>query len=43
MEDVNDTTLSGVSVLVAGAGLAGLAAAHDLIALGATVAVIDVR
>jgi monoamine oxidase len=40
---VNDTTLSGVSVLVAGAGLAGLAAAHDLIALGATVTVIDVR
>jgi monoamine oxidase len=40
---VNDTTLSGVSVLVAGAGLAGLAAARDLIALGATVTVIDVR
>ena len=40
---VNDTTLSGVSVLVAGAGLAGLAAARDLIARGATVTVIDVR
>src|SRR6185369_6983091 len=40
---VNDTTLSGVSVLVAGAGLAGLAAARDLITLGATVTVIDVR
>jgi monoamine oxidase len=40
---VNDTTLSGVSVLVAGAGFAGLAAARDLIALGATVTVIDVR
>ena len=43
VEDVNDTTLSGVSVLVAGAGLAGLAAARDLIARGATVTVIDVR
>jgi monoamine oxidase len=40
---VNDTTLSGVSVLVAGAGLAGLSAARDLIARGATVTVIDVR
>jgi monoamine oxidase len=40
---VNDTTLSGVSVLVAGAGFAGLAAARDLIARGATVTVIDVR
>ena len=40
---VNDTTLNGVSVLVAGAGLAGLAAARDLIARGATVTVIDVR
>ncbi len=37
------TNLNGVSVLVAGAGLAGLAAARDLIALGATVTVIDVR
>jgi monoamine oxidase len=40
---VGDTTLSGVSVLVAGAGLAGLAAARDLISRGATVTVIDVR
>jgi monoamine oxidase len=40
---VSDTTLSGVSVLVAGAGLAGLAAARDLIDRGATVTVIDVR
>src|SRR6267154_4437959 len=40
---VNDTTLSGVSVLVAGAGLAGLAAARDLVALGATVTVVDNR
>ena len=40
---MNDTSLSGVSVLVAGAGLAGLAAARDLIARGATVTVIDVR
>jgi monoamine oxidase len=40
---VSDTTLSGVSVLVAGAGLAGLAAARDLLARGATVTVIDVR
>jgi len=35
--------LSGTSVLVAGAGLAGLAAAHDLINLGAQVTVVDVR
>jgi monoamine oxidase len=40
---VNDSTLSGVSVLVAGAGLAGLAAARDLLARGAAVTVIDVR
>jgi monoamine oxidase len=40
---VNDTSLSGVSVLVAGAGLAGLAAARDLIARGATVTVVDIR
>ena len=40
---MNDTSLSGVSVLVAGAGLAGLSAARDLIARGATVTVIDVR
>jgi monoamine oxidase len=37
------TTLNGVSVLVAGAGLAGLAAARDLTALGATVTVVDAR
>src|SRR5262245_13697122 len=36
-------TLNGVSVLVAGAGLAGLAAAHDLAARGATVTVVDAR
>jgi monoamine oxidase len=35
--------LNGVSVLVAGAGLAGLAAAHDLVALGARVTVVDAR
>ena len=37
------TTLNGVSVLVAGAGLAGLAAARDLVALGAHVTVVDAR
>jgi monoamine oxidase len=36
-------TLRGVSVLVAGAGLAGLTAAHDLSAAGADVTVIDAR
>ena len=35
--------LSGVTVLVAGAGLAGLAAARDLIALGARVSIVDAR
>jgi monoamine oxidase len=35
--------LAGVTVLVAGAGLAGLAAARDLSALGAAVTVIDAR
>ncbi|MBI3492764.1 MAG: FAD-dependent oxidoreductase [Acidobacteria bacterium] len=35
--------LSGVSVLVSGAGLAGLAAAHDLTAMGADVIVVDAR
>ena len=35
--------LQGVSVLVAGAGLAGLTAARDLVAMGATVTVIDPR
>ena len=36
-------SLNGVSVLVAGAGLAGLAAARDLIAMGAEVTIIDAR
>jgi monoamine oxidase len=40
---VGGTALNGVSVLVAGAGLAGLAAAYDLIAMGAGVTVVDVR
>jgi monoamine oxidase len=35
--------LAGATVLVAGAGLAGLAAARDLLALGADVIVIDAR
>jgi monoamine oxidase len=36
-------SLSGVSVVVAGAGLAGLAAARDLTAMGAAVTVFDAR
>ncbi len=36
-------TLSGVSVLVAGAGLAGLAAARDLAVCGAAVTVVEGR
>jgi monoamine oxidase len=36
-------SLSGVTVLVAGAGLAGLAAAHDLVSFGAAVTVVDAR
>jgi monoamine oxidase len=36
-------TLTGVSVVVAGAGLAGLAAARDLVAAGASVTVVDAR
>ena len=36
-------SLEGVSVLVAGAGLAGLAAAHELTAAGATLTVVDAR
>jgi monoamine oxidase len=36
-------SLTGVHVLVAGAGLAGLAAARDLTAMGAQVTVIDAR
>src|ERR1700730_4511031 len=35
--------LSGVSVLVAGAGFAGLAAARDLLAMGAGVTVVEAR
>ena len=35
--------LSGTTVLVAGAGLAGLAAAHDLSTLGADVTIVDAR
>ena len=38
-----DAPLAGTSVLIAGAGLAGLSAAHDLRALGADVTVIDAR
>jgi monoamine oxidase len=38
-----DRPLTGVSVLVAGAGLAGLAAARDLVAMGARVTVIEAR
>ena len=37
------TTLAGASVLVAGAGLAGLSAARDLTSLGAEVTVVDAR
>jgi monoamine oxidase len=36
-------SLNGVSVLVAGAGLAGLAAARDLVASGAAVTLVDAR
>jgi monoamine oxidase len=35
--------LQGVSVIVAGAGFAGLAAAYDLLALGAAVTVVEAR
>jgi len=37
------SSLSNVSVLIAGAGLAGLTAARDLVKLGAAVTVIDAR
>jgi monoamine oxidase len=37
------SSLAGTSVLVAGAGLAGLAAAHDLLQLGASITVVDAR
>jgi len=40
---VGERDLAGASVLVAGAGLAGLAAAHDLVAAGATVTVVEAR
>jgi monoamine oxidase len=39
----DDGSLRGVSVLVAGAGLAGLAAARDLLTRGADVTVVDAR
>src|SRR5581483_3059640 len=39
----NDGSLRGVSVLVAGAGLAGLAAARDLLTRGADVTVVEAR
>src|SRR5437762_13750806 len=39
----DDGSLRGVSVLVAGAGLAGLAAARDLLTLGAEVTVVEAR
>src|ERR1041385_3438975 len=35
--------LAGTSVIVAGAGLAGLTAAHELMSLGADVTVVDAR
>ena len=41
--DAHGGQLDGVSVLVAGAGLAGLTAAHDLVAMGARVTVVDAR
>jgi monoamine oxidase len=37
------SSLSGASILVAGAGLAGLSAAHDLVNFGANVTVLDAR
>ena len=38
-----DTPLNGVSVLVAGGGLAGLSAAYDLMNVGAQVTVVEAR
>jgi monoamine oxidase len=43
MDVRTDGRLTGVSVLVAGAGLAGLAAARDLVTMGAQVTVIEAR
>ncbi|HUR32703.1 MAG TPA: NAD(P)/FAD-dependent oxidoreductase [Vicinamibacterales bacterium] len=40
---IGDSALSGVSVLVAGAGLAGLVAARDLAEMGATVRIVEAR
>jgi monoamine oxidase len=40
---VSPSSLRGTSVLVAGAGLAGLAAASDLVAMGADVTIVDAR
>src|SRR6059036_1137852 len=39
----DDGSLRGISVLVAGAGLAGLAAARDLLTRGADVTVVEAR
>jgi len=39
----NSTQLAGASVIVAGAGLAGLTAAYELMSMGADVTVVDAR
>src|SRR5207247_9871441 len=39
----NSTELAGASVIVAGAGLAGLTAAYELMSMGADVTVVDAR
>ena len=41
--DVPGATLNGVSVVIVGAGLAGLAAARDLASAGAQITVVDAR